>query len=57
MDYDLTDITDGYDRGRDLLAQLSPNDFQAGMDALRGHAARVRDTAVIEPIDVFVFRS
>ena len=40
-----------------VLAQLSPNDFQAGMDALRDHAARVRDTAVIEPIDVFVFRS
>lgn len=114
MDYDLTDIPDGYDRGRDhgpevldlwmkvvascageqrintildlgcgtgrfseslaahfhaevvgkvaagadsVLAQLSPSDFQAGMNALRGHAARVRDTAVIEPIDVFVFRS
>jgi len=40
-----------------VLVQLSPSDFQAGMDALRDHAARVPDMAVIEPIDVFVFRS
>jgi len=40
-----------------VLAQLSPSDFRAGMDALRAHAARVRDTSVSEPIDVFVFRS
>ena len=39
-----------------VLAQLSPSDFQAGIDAVRAHADRVRDTAVCEPIDVFVFR-
>ncbi|HXQ72312.1 MAG TPA: methyltransferase domain-containing protein [Pyrinomonadaceae bacterium] len=39
-----------------VLAQLSPSDFQAGIDAVREHAARVRETPVCEPIDVFVFR-
>ena len=39
-----------------VLAQLSPSDFQAGIDAARTHAVRVRDTPVCEPIDVFVFR-
>lgn len=39
-----------------VLAQLSQSDFQAGLDAARAHAARVRDTPVCEPIDVFVFR-
>ena len=36
-----------------VLAQLSPTEFQAGIDAMR---ARVTDKPVIEPIDVFVFR-
>jgi SAM-dependent methyltransferase len=40
-----------------VLAQLSSSDFQAGIDAVRAHAARVRDTSVCEPIDVFVFSS
>jgi len=39
-----------------VLAQLSPSDFRAGLDAIRAHAVRVRDTPVCEPIDVFVFR-
>jgi ubiquinone/menaquinone biosynthesis C-methylase UbiE len=39
-----------------VLAQLSANDFQAGIHALRAHASRVVDKAVCEPIDVFVFR-
>jgi ubiquinone/menaquinone biosynthesis C-methylase UbiE len=39
-----------------VLAQLSAGDFQAGIAAVRAHAARVRDTSVCEPIDVFVFR-
>ena len=40
-----------------VLAQLSSSDFQAGIDAVRAYAARVRDTSVREPIDVFVFRT
>jgi ubiquinone/menaquinone biosynthesis C-methylase UbiE len=39
-----------------VLAQLSRSDFEAGLDAMRAHAERVRDTPVSEPIDVFVFR-
>ena len=38
-----------------VLASLSPSDFDAGIKALRSHAARVDDQAVFEPIDVFVF--
>ena len=38
-----------------VLASLSPSDFDAGIEALRSHAARVDDQAVFEPIDVFVF--
>lgn len=38
-----------------VLAQLSASDFQKGLDAMRAHAERVRDTPVSEPIDVFVF--
>ena len=40
-----------------VLARLSRSDFEAGMDALRLHAARTDSQAVFEPIDVFVFRS
>jgi ubiquinone/menaquinone biosynthesis C-methylase UbiE len=40
-----------------VLARLSPHGFQAGVDAVRAHAARVGETPVTEPIDVFVFRS
>ncbi len=39
-----------------VLARLSRSDFEAGMDALRLHAARIDSQAVFEPIDVFVFR-
>ena len=39
-----------------VLASLSPSDFEAGMEALRSHAARIDDQAVFEPIDVFVFQ-
>ena len=39
-----------------VLARLSPDDFEAGMEALRLHAAQIDSQAVIEPIDVFVFR-
>jgi ubiquinone/menaquinone biosynthesis C-methylase UbiE len=39
-----------------VLAKLSPNEFAAGMQALRSHADRTHDQAVFEPIDVFVFR-
>ena len=39
-----------------VLASLSQIDFDAGMEALRSHAARVDSQAVFEPIDVFVFR-
>ena len=39
-----------------VLAQLSPADFQAGIEAMRAHAASAGDKPVCEPIDVFVFR-
>ena len=39
-----------------VLAQLSPGDFQAGIQATRAHAACAGDKPVCEPIDVFVFR-
>jgi ubiquinone/menaquinone biosynthesis C-methylase UbiE len=39
-----------------VLARLSPRDYEAGMNALRRHAATAEDQAVCEPIDVFVFR-
>ncbi|HMG74156.1 MAG TPA: methyltransferase domain-containing protein [Pyrinomonadaceae bacterium] len=39
-----------------VLASLSQTDFEAGLEALRSHAARVDSEAVFEPIDVFVFR-
>lgn len=39
-----------------VLASLSQSDFEAGLEALRSHAARVDREAVFEPIDVFVFR-
>jgi len=38
-----------------VLARLSPDDFDAGMEALRLHAAQVDSQPVVEPIDVFVF--
>jgi hypothetical protein len=40
-----------------VLAKLSRRDFDAGMKALRAHAAHSDGEAVFEPIDVFVFRS
>jgi ubiquinone/menaquinone biosynthesis C-methylase UbiE len=39
-----------------VLASLSSEDFEAGMKALRAHAAQSDGEAVCEPIDVFVFR-
>jgi len=36
-----------------VLAQLSPSDFQAGIEAIRAYGG---DKPVCEPIDVFVFR-
>ena len=39
-----------------VLAQLSPADFQAGMDALHAYAVRAGDKSVEEPLDVVVFR-
>ena len=38
-----------------VLAQLSPNDFQTGLETIRAYAATVH-RPVREPIDVFVFR-
>ena len=40
-----------------VLASLSRSEFDAGMRALRAHAAHSDGQAVFEPIDVFVFRS
>jgi hypothetical protein len=44
-------------RADSIIAALAPADFDAGMAALRAHAARAPAVAVREPIDVFVFRS
>jgi len=38
-----------------VLAQLSPSEFQAGLEAMRAYAAVCKEP-VSEPIDVFVFR-
>lgn len=54
---DLATYTDKLAAGADsVLAQLSAEDFQAGIAALRAHAARTGDKPVTEPIDVLVFR-
>jgi len=39
-----------------VLAKLSSSEFEAGMKALRAHAAHSDGEAVSEPIDVFVFQ-
>ena len=44
-------------RADSVIASLEPADFEAGMTALRAHAARNPGVAVFEPVDVFVFRS
>ena len=41
--------------GDSVLVQLDPLEFEAGLKALRAHAAHVDPTAVTEPIDFFVF--
>jgi hypothetical protein len=43
--------------GDSVLARLSRPDFDEGMAAVRRHAAADRGRPVVEPIDVFVFRS
>ena len=54
---DLAAYTDKLAAGADsVLAQLSEDDFNAGIAAMRAHAASVADNPVCEPIDVFVFR-
>lgn len=39
-----------------VLAQLSQDEFQAGIRAVRDYASRVNSEAITEPIDLFVFR-
>jgi SAM-dependent methyltransferase len=39
--------------GDSVLAELDPLEFEAGLKALRAHAARVDPKSVIEPIDFF----
>jgi ubiquinone/menaquinone biosynthesis C-methylase UbiE len=39
-----------------VLARLSRSDFEAGIKAIRAHAARVGEQKVCEPIDLFIFR-
>lgn len=53
----LTEYTEKLAAGADsVLAQLAEEDFQAGLAALRAHAAHTTVTPVCEPIDVLVFR-
>jgi ubiquinone/menaquinone biosynthesis C-methylase UbiE len=39
-----------------VLARLNQRDFESGLSALRSRAAGANSQAVIEPIDIFVFR-
>jgi ubiquinone/menaquinone biosynthesis C-methylase UbiE len=39
-----------------VLARLTPQDFEAGIAAVRKHGAATGDQAIVEPIDLFVFR-
>ena len=39
-----------------VLARLSQDEFQAGVQAVRDYASRVNNKAITEPIDLFVFR-
>ena len=39
-----------------VLARLSGDEFQAGIEAVRAHASRVNNEPITEPIDLFVFR-
>ena len=43
--------------GDSVLARLSPKELKAGLIALRAYAADVEAMAVVEPIDLFLFRS
>jgi hypothetical protein len=38
-----------------VLARLSQAEFQNGIEAIRAHASTVRDQAITESIDLFVF--
>jgi SAM-dependent methyltransferase len=42
--------------GDSVLARLSPKEFKAGLAALRDYAADNESVAVVEPIDLFLFR-
>ena len=54
---DLATYTEKLAAGADsVLAQLSEEDFKAGIAALRAHAVRAGAQPVTEPIDVLVFR-
>jgi ubiquinone/menaquinone biosynthesis C-methylase UbiE len=39
-----------------VLARLDRQDFDTGINAVRSHGARVGSQAIVEPIDLFVFR-
>jgi ubiquinone/menaquinone biosynthesis C-methylase UbiE len=41
--------------GDSVLAQLTPDELQNGVAAVRNHGARVGRQVIIEPIDLFVF--
>ena len=54
---DLATYAEKLSAGADsVLAQLSPTEFQKGIEALRAHAASVSAKPVSEPLDVLVFR-
>jgi hypothetical protein len=42
--------------GDSVLARLSRQELEAGLEALRRHGTDVDDQVVVEPIDLFVFR-
>jgi ubiquinone/menaquinone biosynthesis C-methylase UbiE len=42
-------------RSDSVLAQLSRQEFEAGLAAVRRHAATARTEPIVEPIDLFVF--
>jgi len=42
--------------GDSVLASLSQQELESGLEAMRRRSAKAVDEAIVEPIDLFVFR-
>ena len=42
--------------GDSVLSQLSPDEFNSGLEGIRIFAEKGEGSAVVEPIDLFIFR-